>query len=282
VSPWLSKELRVVLCPEQVTLAPVRRSLTLRGVRRTFQEPQMMSLGGTAAAQPWRAALLALETELPVAAAKGRTTATVVLSNQFLRYALVPWQAGLTDAQEDLSYTRHCFTKVYGKAALQWEVRLSHQASGRPRLASGVDAELLKGLRSMFARSGIALRSIQPHLMAAFNNARSQLRRRSTWLALLEPGHLCLALLRDGYWSRVRSLRIDSSWRQELPRILEREAFLVDDAAVPHDVYVGHLDAGELVLPEVEDWQFHALKPTLAGGSVSPEPGHVAAMAMTG
>jgi hypothetical protein len=236
----------------------------------------VVSLGGAGAAQPWRAALLALEAALPGAAAKGRTAVTVVLSNQFLRYALVPWQAGLADAQEDLSYTRHCFAKVYGKAALQWEVRLSHQAAGKPRLASGVDAELLEGLRSMFGRPGIALRSIQPHLMAAFNGARRRLRQRSAWLALLEPGHLCLALLRDGHWSRVRSLRIDSSWRQELPRILEREVLLVDDAAVPNDVYVGHLQAGELVLPEVDGWQFHALEYAHAGGFAWPESGLVA------
>jgi hypothetical protein len=55
----------------------------------------------------------------------------------------------------------------------------------------------------------------------------------------------------------------------------------VDAAAVPHDVYVGHLNPGKLVLPEVEDWQFHALKPTLAGDSASPKTGP-AAMAMAG
>jgi hypothetical protein len=281
VSPWLSRQLRVVLWPEQVMLAPVRRSLTLRGVRRTIQEAQVMSVGGASAAAPWRAALLALEAALPDVAARGRTTATVVLSNQFARYALVPWQAGLAGAQEDLSYTRHCFTKVYGKAARDWEVRLSHQAAGIPRLASGVDAELLEGLRSMFARPGITLRSVQPHLMVACNGARRQLRQRSAWIALLEPGHLCLALLRDGDWSRVRSLRIDSSWRQELPNLLEREVLLVDDAAVPNDVYVGHLEPGELVLPEVDGWQFHALEHGLRADSALAEPVHVA-VAMAG
>ena len=270
MSPWLRKELRVILGPEQVMLLP------LGGVRRRLQEPLVGSVEGAPAAQPWRAALLALETALPAAAAKGKTTATVVLSNQFLRYALVPWQAGLADAQEDLSYARHCFAKVYGKAALQWEVRLSHQAPGRPRLASGVDAELLEGLRSIFAATGSALQSIQPHLMTAFNDARGLLRGRNAWLALLEPGHLCLALLRDGLWASVRSMRMDSAWRRELPTILEREAFLVDDAAVPHDVYVGQLEPGELVLPELDGWQFQALAPALGAGSACPQTGQVA------
>ena len=46
----------------------------------------------------------------------------------------------------------------------------------------------------------------------------------------------------------MRSLRIDSAWREELPLILEREAYLADDPAVPQEVYVGMLDAGDPVL----------------------------------
>jgi hypothetical protein len=280
VSPWPHNELRVILCPDGVTLQPVRRALTVRGIRRTIDASQFVPVEGAAAIQPWRPALLALEAALP-GVAKRRTAATVILSNQFLRYLLVPWQAALANAQEDLSYTRHCFTKVYGKAALQWEVRLSHQAPEKPRLAGGVDAELIEGLRSVFARQGIELRSIQPHLMAAFNGARRRLRHRSAWLALVEPSHLCLALLREGHWSRVRSQRIDSTSRQELPRIIEREAFLADDSAVPRDVYIGHLGAGDLVLPELDGWQFHPLNPGAAGGSPPAQGGHFA-MAMAG
>lgn len=271
MSPWLHKELRVFLCPERVTLLPVRRALTLRGIRRTIDDPQFVFVESTNAAQPWRPALLALENALP-AVASGRTAATVVLSNQFVGYTLVPWQAGLADSQEDLSYTRHCFTKVYGKAAQQWELRLCHQAPEKPRLASGVDAELLDGLRSVFVRPGIALRSVQPHLMPAFNEVRRRLRQRSAWFALLEPGHLCLALLRNGHFSRVRSQRIDSS--EELPRVLEREAFLVDEPPVPKEVYVGHLYPGDRVLPELDGWQFHSLNPAPADSPPSTEGGH--------
>lgn len=258
MSPWLSEELRVILCPDQVMLLPVRRSLTLRGLHRTIREPQSFCVEGAAGSQSWRPALLALEAALP-GVATGRTAATVVLSNRLVRYALVPWQAGLSDSQEDLSYARHCFSRVYGKDAAQWEVRISHQAPGKPRLAGSVDAELLASLRSVLARPGIALRSIQPHLMAAFNDARRRLGRCSAWLALLEPGHLCLALLRDGHWTRVRSARIASAWREELTDMLEREAFLADDLEVPREVFVGQLEPGEPVLPELGGWQFHAL-----------------------
>lgn len=258
MSPWLPKELRVVFGPDQVTLAPVQRRLSWRGLRCTAGEPHTVAVPGASGAAPWRPALQALETAL-AGFASGKTAATLVLSNHFLRYAVVPWRAELVDAQEELSYTRHCFTRVYGKAALQWEMRLSEQAPEMPRLASAVDAQLLVALRGVFDGAGIALRSIQPHLMSVFNRVRGQLRQPSAWLALVEPGNLCLALLHDGHWSRVRSQRVDSTWRAELPLILEREAYLGDDPAVPHEVYVWTAQSDEAALPPSGPWQFQTL-----------------------
>jgi hypothetical protein len=272
--------LRVVVCPEQVALLPVRRTLTWRGPRRAIGESHIVSCNSAGGAQPWRAALQALETALP-GFADGKTAATVILSNHFLHYALVPWRAELANAEEDLSFTRHCFAKVYGKAALQWELRLSHEAPETPRLASAVDAELLAALRGVFDRAGIALQSIQPHLMAAFNGFRGRLRQRSAWFALLEPGNLCLALLHRGHWSRVRSLRIGSEWREELPLILEREAYLADNPALPREVYLWDSGPGDTALPEIDRWHFHALTPGLAPGA-APAPGRYFAMAMAG
>lgn len=273
MSPWPRRQLRIVMGPERITLSPVRRTLTLRGLRPSIDDPQTQLFPAATEGQPWAPALLALETALQ-SAAKGSTAVSVILSNRFVRYAVVPWRAGLADAQEDLSYARHCFTKVYGKAASEWEMRLSRQPPEMPRVASAVDPDLLEGLRSVCRRGGVSLRSIQPHLMAVFNGARVHLRQRSAWLALLEPGHLCLALLRDGHWRRVRNLRLEGSWREELPWLLEREAFLADDPAVPRAVYVETLDAGGQALPEIDPWQFHALTPAAAADAAAAPGAH--------
>ncbi|MDO8772305.1 MAG: hypothetical protein Q7K57_27105 [Burkholderiaceae bacterium] len=273
MSPWLHNELRVLVCPNQVILLPVQRTLTLRGLRRTIHDPHIASCDSATGSQLWRAALQALESALP-GCADGKTAATVILSNHFLRYAVVPWRGELADAQEDLTFARHCFIRVYGKAALQWELRLGDRQPEMSRLASAVDAELLDALRGVFNGAGVTLRSIQPHLMAAFNSLRVHLQQRSAWFALLEPGNLCLTLLRNGHWSRVRSLRVDSTWREELPLILEREAYLADDPAVPHEVYVWNVESGDTALPEIHPWQFHALTPGLAPGAASAQGGH--------
>jgi len=263
-----------------VALFPVRRTLGLHGLRRMIDEPHIVPCNSANGAVPWRAALQALEAVLP-GFASDKAAATVILSNHFLRYALVPWRAELANAEEDLSFTRHCFVKVYGKAAQQWELRLSQEAPEMPRLASAVDAELLDGLRAVFDGAGIPLRSVQPHLMAAFNGFRGRLQQHSAWFALLEPGNLCLALLSHGRWSRVRSLRIDRAWREQLPLILEREAVLADDPAVPHQVYVWSAELDDTALPEIDPWQFHALSSGLVPGAVAAQGRHLA-MAMAG
>jgi hypothetical protein len=270
----LHSELRVVFSPDQVTLLQVQRTLTWRGLRRTTHDVYSVPCDSANGPQPWRAALLELETALP-GYADGKTAATVILSNHFLRYALVPWRAGLADAEEELSSARHCFAKVYGKAAQQWDLRLSQEAPGMPRLASAVDTDLLDSLRGVFDGAGIPLRSIQPHLMAAINGVRGRL-RHSAWFALLEPGNLCLALLQQGRWSRVRSLRTDRAWREELPMILEREAVLADDPAVPHEVYVWSAESDDAALPEIDPWQFHALGPGLVSGAMAAQGRHLA------
>jgi hypothetical protein len=243
----------------------LQRHLGLRGLRRIQHAPLFLSCSHASGPQPWRAALLELESALPDFA-DGRTAATVILSNHFLRYALVPWHAELADAEEEFAFTRHCFAKVYGNDALAWELRLSHEAPEMPRLASAVDAALLEALRGTFAGVAIPLRSIQPHLMAAFNGLRRRLRQPTAWFALLEPGNLCLALLHRGNWMQVRSVRVGNAWREELPLILEREALLADDPDVPHEVYVCGSDVDDAALPEADSWQFHAIATGAFGG----------------
>lgn len=280
MSPWPHRELRVLLGPDRVTLWSVRRAFTLRGVVRSFHEARTLPFDAVAG-RPWQPGLPALEVVLAREDGQ-RAVATLVVSNQLVRYVLVPWQAELADPQEELSYARHCFSKVYGKAGQEWELRLSRQAPGLPRVASAIAPALLADVKGVFAKAGVGLRSIQPHLMEAFNRARGQLRGRSAWIALFEPGHLCLAMLHEGRWSRVHSQRIGAAWREALLPALERQGFLADEAALPQDVYVASPDDGEPALPDIEPWRFHALAPLAAGADAAAGGGGLLAAAPHG
>lgn len=171
----------------------------------------------------WHGALAALR------AAAGplqneRLDATVVLSNHFVRYALVPWSEELDGAEEELAFARHVFANTYGERAKTWEIRLSEDAPGAPRLASALEPALLEELRDCFSETGrIRLASVQPFLMSAFNLWRRRLGSDSDWLLVGEPGRACLARFAKGRWAAARNARLNGEGPEEYVTLLERE-----------------------------------------------------------
>jgi hypothetical protein len=153
--------------------------------------------GDEAAAEPWRGALEALAKE--VSAWRGRFDVTVVLSNRFVRYAVVPAQDGISP-DEEVALARFHFAKIHGERAKGWEVRAS------AGLACAIDAALLDGLRKIFSAK-LKLVSVQPWLMSAFNNARGRIPSEGAWLFLAEPGWSCLARLAPRGWGSVLNSR---------------------------------------------------------------------------
>lgn len=274
-------ELRVVLAPEQVVLVRLVWTLTRRGPTRRVAAKIVAdcapAVGGEAS---WEAAIKTLEAELPRMLAR-KTVAKVTLSNHFMRYTLMPWSETLSDATEEEAYARHCFRQTYGTAAEQWELRLSPERAGLPQLASAVDAHFLVALRGVFERNGVALASIQPRLMAAYNNCRTTLQKRSAWFVLYEPGCLCLALLHHGRWASVRTMRIGSDWHNTLSQVLDREAYLAAPGAVTQSVFLWAPELGKAALPESGRWKIHNLHPLVRAAFIPAYEGRFA-MALSG
>lgn len=281
MSPWPRNTLKIEFAPDQVNLVHTEWKLTLRGRRASMTNQRFPAVAGDeSSSSSWKGALRALEKALPIHVGHPAHVC-VILSSRLVRHVLVPWSDALGDADEELAFARHCFDKVYGEAAAQWELRLSPDRNGVPMLASAVDAGLLCALRDAFDAAEVRLDSIQPNLMAVYNDYRRLLRNRSAWLALVEPGNLVLALRHQGKWVRIRSQRIDSGWRDELKLILEREAYLTDPAVAARDVFVWASGRGDIRLPEDERWQFLQLAPRPPHGLASTDQGRFP-MAMEG
>lgn len=291
MSPLLGDELRIVLTPDQVLLARIGRSVTWRGVKRQVLERKAISCAGYAGSQakggdgegvatPWWAAVQTLEAELAKQDGR-RTFATVILSNHFMRYVLLPWSDVPADQAEELAYARHAFRQAYGDVAETWDLRLSPGGIGMPQLASAVDQRLPEALRALFGCAGIALESIQPHLMAAYNTCQNVLSARSAWFVLVEPGNLCLALLRQGGWESVRTMRLEGDGRAVLPLILERESILSESATAIDDVFLWTPWLGNALMPKTKRWKFWKLQPLLRAG-LAPESDARIAAALSG
>jgi len=274
VSLLRTNTLHIELAPDQVNLVHTERRLTLRGMRTRVSNEWLAAEATGEDSAPWRGAVQALETALP--AYTGRPAhARVILSSRLVRYVLVPWSDALGDAEEEAAFARHCFERTYGEVAAQWDLRVSDERDGVPKLASAVDAALPVALREVFAAAGVLLDSVQPNLMTVYNDYRHRLQGRHAWLALLEPGGLCLALLHQGRWARIRSMRIGPGWRVELALILERETYLEEPEAAARDVFLWACGLDDVKLPESDRWQFHLLAPKWRHGAAPVDAGRV-------
>jgi hypothetical protein len=205
------RELRLGLCAERVFLS-------------TGQEVQARAAEENAPA--WMGAVQALP-EL-FAACAGKET-SIIVADQFVRYALLPWSDTLKTHEQWLGLARHRFTAIHGPVAADWEIKFAETAPAGPRLACAVDRTLVDALAAASDAHAVNLVSVQPFLVAAFNRLREGVipPGGSCWLVVEEPGRLTLALFLRGVWATIRSRRADWRWRRVLPEIIEREsAFL--------------------------------------------------------
>lgn len=277
----LRDECSIVLRPDCVVLARLRRELTRLGLKRHVLAKRMVPCNPPGDEKtPWDGALKALEAVLPEFAGD-KSYAKVILSNHFMRYTLVPWSDVLSDETEEIAYARHSFSEMYGRDAGEWELRISSGSYGMPQLASAVDARLPVALRELFGRQGISLRSIQPHLMVAYNACHASLRDQSAWLAFVEQGNLCLALLQKGQWAWVRAMRIDQHWHEELPFLLNREALVANVESSTNDVFLWAPDCGEVSIASGGRWQIQPMQP-MRMPSIEPALDSRFAMYMSG
>jgi hypothetical protein len=202
---WRNKELRIGLAPERIFVSGAS-SIELG-----------QNDGG------WAAALQALPEVL-----KGRSgSASVVLADQFVRYALLPYNDTLKSGDEWLALARHRFSVLHGPRAEEWDVKIAETAPRGVRLAVALDRALVQALAGTFLRSSVKLASVQPFLVAAFNRIRRRVGNGSCWIVVEETGRLTLTLIQRGAWLAIRARRSDGQWRKSLGEILEREsAFL--------------------------------------------------------
>jgi len=167
----------------------------------------------------WTSAVEALAKE--TSAWRKRVDLTVVLSNRFVRYALLPAQAGGATPDEELALARFQLAKIHGERAKGWEVRVSDG------LACAIDAALIPALKSGLPKN-VRLVSVQPYLMAAYNRARARVPREGAWLFLAERDWSCLARLAPQGWGSVLNGR-----ETDCEQLIERERSRASGEALP-------------------------------------------------
>ena len=142
-------ELRIVLCREKVQLVRIRSRLTRKGWQYSVLDKDDIAFESDLES-PWKNALDKLATEILRLTSKPKLV-RVVLSNHFLRYAIVDVDQAIQSKAEQVAFVKHRFVQTYGEAAESWELRLDQECPGAPYLASAVDGLLLFKLREIFS-----------------------------------------------------------------------------------------------------------------------------------
>ncbi len=236
MSPSWRDRIEIFLAPDRVDLTRVARGLRPRpGL--THSQPCAAGPDADSAA-----AIEALAHALATRAWKN-ADASVTLSNHFVRLALVPNAGEAARGAERLALARHQLRLVYGERAEAWQTVL-----GDPGVAAAVDPALAVALRAALAPAGIALKALRPFLADAFNAARPFLPSGPAWLAVVEPGRVCVAHLDGARWLALRSQRVQGAPEAALPNALEQtrlasgiEADAAEVCVVARDPWPGDL-----------------------------------------
>jgi hypothetical protein len=266
-------QLRIALSPERVV------ALRFAGFpRRRLVAKETIAC--QEAVPNWKAALEAAAQALLARPVWKGADASVVLSNHFVRYQLLPWSDEIGSNDELAAYARQSFAQVHGEAAKPWAVSVNEPRPGRPTLACAVDRALLEGLDQAFALSKSRLVSVQPYLASAFNRLRDGLADDSAWFVVVEDGKLLLSLLLKGAWQAVAARKVSAeNWASELPLMLDREWRLKGIAEGPRQVYLYGPEVRNVPVLAGGAWRFEWLRPRLSVG-LSPQTDAAYAMAL--
>jgi len=266
VSLLLRDELRIVLCREKVQLVRIRSRLTRKGWQYSVLDKNDIAFESDLEA-PWKNALDKLATEILRLTIKPKLV-RVVLSNHFLRYAIVDVDQAIQNKAEQVAFVKHRFVQTYGEAAESWELRLDQECPGAPYLASAVDGLLLFKLREIFSEAKIKLQSVQPCLMKAYNQSQSKFADKNAWFVLFEDGNLCIVWLKAGHPGSIRTVKASEDWLERLPEIIDRESFLSNCDTNTKDIFLWSTEPVK-VAPAQGGWKIDNIQLAIPPGLVA-------------
>lgn len=207
------------------TLSVVIGAHEVRVVRcaRGFRPQETARAEVTFAARSQPEALDALARAL--AAVPGSAApADVVVSDEWVRFALLNDTAALRGLDEYKAAAAHTLERVYGEAARDWRVTFGAVGKGT-LLVAGMDLALFDAIGAVLAAGGAELSTMTPLFALALNHCRDEL-QQPAWFVAAETGRAVLCFTDGGALRVLRSHRIDADLAAELPVWLEQSRLL--------------------------------------------------------
>jgi hypothetical protein len=218
VSPLWRDRIQVFLSPQRVDLVRLER-----GIKQKQAERQEAACEPASDLPAWGPPLVQLKQMI---ANRAGAEIVVLISNHFVRYAVIPPQSKIETPAELYAYAAFQMREVYGERTAAWELSVSDWDPGIGAVCAAIERGLLEGLEELAVSHNMKLKNIEPYLTGAFDHWHKRFDNSRAWFALIETGRLCLALLENGAWRRIVNQRMLHTVEDELLAALEREALL--------------------------------------------------------
>lgn len=213
MSLFRGEKLTVALCPEQL-------GIILRARRAgTLHELVPCASDGRRA---WQVAVEALENWLATANVQ-RMRISIVLSNRFTRYVLLPWQNSYLTHEEEYAWMRVHFEAVYGDME-GWHITADPGRYGQTRIACAVPDELVTRIRILGAARRLTGGALVPYFVHSWNRWRGPGRTKELF-GVAESEALVVGCHGPKGWESLRLL-LTQPTPGELSVMAAREAVL--------------------------------------------------------
>lgn len=214
------RRLTVSLCPTQIAV-----SVTGRGWRPRSSVPAAFTCEPAAGQMAWQAPLAALGDWLTQHKHTGADIG-VIVSDNFVRYALIPWSDDVQKSSEFAALVRIHFEALFGPSAAGWDIRIDRGGYGQPVMCCALDKAFLSDLASHLKAHKLRLTSLQPYFMRACNRWRSRIKGNALF-AVSGLGQCVLSSIRNGGWHSIRTVRLGHNAQADDVSIsIEREILL--------------------------------------------------------
>lgn len=184
---------------------------------------------------------------------------SVVVSNHWVRYVALPPQREITTPDEVKSYAGFRLREVYGDRVDAWQLSISDWNPLDGAVCAAISRDLMMQLEQLVSACRCKIKVIEPYLASVHDRWQAQLKGEKVFLAVVESGRICLAVIHHGRWQSIRNQRISGNIGDDLLAALDQEAI---GCGVKEALAFVHLFAPEhpdLTLPHDSGWSAIAL-----------------------
>lgn len=216
-----------------------------------------------------RSAALTLQQQLESRPASRFGTLNLLLSGDWVRYAVLPWQDGLCQPADWEAYARLMMAAQFGSGTDGWRFCLQPAGFGQPRLACAMDEAMYQIVLELARSHKLRINRCEPLLAAVHRQYRSQLQATEFALVITEQDQLCCAFWRDQAWQGVVTLPVSQNSEALLDggmAALLRQAAMLAEESLPRQICISSSahSLARLNLPQCEVSFLGAVHPLFA------------------